>query len=223
MAYDNVPFPLSVDRCISETGFDTDITPLGNGAEVRTANWDDGLISFNAILGVRDLDDLRTLRKFHVLRRGRARSFPVRDLLDCQATFDGSLMAIEAVGNGTAGPFQLTKTYSDAGNSYIREITKPEQGTIKIYVGAVLKTETTHYTIDYLTGLVTFLAGHFPAASAVIEWSGRFYVPVRFTLDRLPLQDIFINMKADTDGQWVLPNDATASLPEILMLEDRDA
>lgn len=221
--YDNVLFPLSSDRCISNLEFDTTVVPLGNGAEIRIANWDDGLITFNAILGVRSLPDLRALRLFHILRRGKARSFPVRDLLDCQATFDGSLMALDVTGNGTAGPFQLTKTYSDAGNNYVREITKPEPTTIKIYVSGILKTETTHYTINYLTGKVTFTAGNFPAGSAVIEWEGRFFVPVRFVEDKLPINDIFLNMKKDTDDQWVLLKDATVNLPEILMVEDRAA
>jgi uncharacterized protein (TIGR02217 family) len=223
MAYDNVPYPLSVDRCIGNFEFDTTVVPLGNGAEVRVANWDDALVSFNALHGIRDLNDLRALNKFHILRRGRARSFPVQDPLDCQATFDGSLMRLDVDGNGTAGPFQLTKTYSDAANNWIREITKPESGTIKIYVSGVLKTEATDYTINYLTGKVTFLATHFPAVSAVLEWSGRFYVPVRFVVDKLPIQDVFINLKADADGKLILPKDATASLPEILMIEDRSA
>jgi len=222
MAYDNVPYPLSIDRCISQTAFDTTIIPLGNGQERRIANWDDGLLLFNAMHGVRGLEDLRELDIFHKLRRGRARSFPVRDLLDHFASNDGSLMPF-AIGTGAAGPFQLTKTYSDAANSWIREIRKPEPGTIKIFVGATEKTETTHYTINYLTGKVTFTAGNFPAVGAVISWTGRFFVPVRFDSDKLPIQDVFLTMRADVDGKLVIPDTATASLPEILMVEDRDA
>ncbi len=220
--FDNVIFPLSVDRCISQTGFDTTIVPLGNGAERRIANWDDGLITFNAMLGVRTLSDLRALRNFHILRRGKARAFPVRDLLDCHASDDGSLMPF-ATGNGTAGPFQLTKTSSDAANNWVREITKPEPETIKIYVATALQTEGTHYTINYLTGKVTFLASHFPANDAVIEWEGRFFVPVRFVEDSLPIDDIFLLMRADDDGEFVVIDSATADLPEILMVEDREA
>lgn len=220
--YDNVPFPLSLDRCISQTGFDTTIVPLGNGAERRIANWDDGLITFNAMPGVRSLVDLRALDVFHKLRRGRARSFPVRDLMDCLASYTGVPMAF-ATGTNAAGPFQLTKTYSDAGNNWIREITKPEQGTIKIYVGVTLQVEGTAYTINYLTGMVTFLAGHFPATDSIISWEGRFWVPVRFNDDKLPIEDVFLNMKADTDSVWALPKDATADLPQILMIEDRTA
>lgn len=221
--YDNVQFPLSVDRCIPQMGFLTVITELGNGAEVRTAEWDDGRLTYNAMPGVRGLDDLRALYKFHILRRGRARSFPVRDLFDCTQNWDGSVMALESVGTGGAGPFQITRTYSDAGNSWIREITKPEQGTIKIYVGATLQVEGTDYTINYLTGLITFLAGHFPSVGATISWSGRFFVAVRFVDEKLPLQDVYLNMRADTDGNYVLINDATGNLPEILLIEDRSA
>lgn len=222
MAYDNVPFPLSIDRCLSQTAFDTTIIELGNAQERRIANWDDGILYFNAMPGIRSLEDLRKIDVFHKLRRGKARAFPVRDLLDHLATYDGSLMAF-ATGTGAAGPFQLTKTYSDAANSWIREITKPEPGTIKIFVGVTEKTEGTHYTIDYLTGKVTFTAGNFPSIGAVISWTGRFFVPVRFDSDRLPLQDIFLTMKADADGQYVIPETATAGLPEILMVEDRGA
>jgi uncharacterized protein (TIGR02217 family) len=222
MAYDNVPFPLSTDRCLGLFEFDTKIVELGNGLERRIANWDDGRLQFDAMPGIRGLADLRTLRTFHVCRRGRARTFPVVDLLDCHQSDDDTAMAF-AIGDGTAGPFQLTKTYTDAGNSWIREITKPESGTVKIYVGATLKVEGTDYTINYLTGFVTFLSGHFPAAAAVISWTGRFYVPVRFELDKLPLQDIILNLQADTDGKFVNLKDATGTLPEILMIEDRAA
>ena len=222
MAYDNVQFPLSTDRCIPQFAFDTHIDVLGNGAEIRTANWDDALLTYDVIAGIRDLTDLRNLHVFHLLRRGRARSFPIQDLFDCTNSWDGTLTAF-ATGDGTAGPFQITRTYTDAGNSWIREITKPEQGTIKIYVGATLKVEGTHYTINYLTGKVTFLSGHFPAAAATISWEGRFYVPVRFVDEKLPLQDVFLNMKADTDGKYVLIKDATGNLPSILLIEDRAA
>lgn len=222
MPYDNVQLPLSSDRCIGLLEFDTKITELGNGLERRVANWDDARLEFNAMPGVRSLADLRALRTFHVCRRGRARSFPVRDLFDCHASDDSSHMAF-ATADGTAGPFQLTKTYSDAGNSWIREITKPENTTVKIYDGVTLLTEATDYTIDYLTGLVTFLSGHFPTTGHTLSWTGRFFVPVRFQLDKLPLQDILLNLEADTDGNFVNIKDATASLPEILMIEDRAA
>ena len=47
-----------------------------------------------------------------------------------------------------------------------RAIQLPVAGTVEISVAGVLKTETTHYTVDYSTGVVTFTGGNIPAAGA---------------------------------------------------------
>lgn len=215
--FHNVVFPLSVERCVSTARWQTTVVELGNRREVRISHWDDAQVKFNASLGVRSLADLQTLLKFHHCRKGRAFSFPVRDLVDHKVAVGAE--GTFAAGDGTAGPFQLSKSYTDAGNTDVRKITKPEQGTVRIYVDGVPKTEGVHYTVNYLTGKVTFTAGNFPGAGAVLEWSGRFYVPVRFTEDELPADEFVATMTYDAASDSYLVTAGSANVPAILMVE----
>jgi uncharacterized protein (TIGR02217 family) len=220
LSYHNEPFPLSVDRVVATPAGNTTIIKVGLSAhEVRIANWADGQLKFNAAPGVRSLADAQALISFQRRRAYRLFSFPVRDPLDHKVArgVEGTF----ATGNGTAGPFQLTKTYADASNADVRKITKPQPTTVKIYVAGVLKTEGVHYQLDYLTGLVTFLAGHFPTAGQAIEWEGKFYVPVRFAEDELPLQDFLINFTYDGTENQV--SGAAGEISPILLVEDMGA
>jgi uncharacterized protein (TIGR02217 family) len=66
-----------------------------------------------------------------------------------------------------------------------RDIKKPVQETILIGVNGILQAETTNYSIDYTTGIVTFVLP--PANGVPITWGGEFDVPCRFDTDELPL------------------------------------
>jgi uncharacterized protein (TIGR02217 family) len=222
MSFHNELFPLSVERVISGVEGSTTIIPLGiSGREVRIANLGDGRVTVDCVPGVRSLKDLQTLQSFQRRRMYRLFSFPVRDPLDYTVArgVEGSF----ATGDGTAGPFQLTKTYPDSSNSDVRTITKPEPGSVKIYVAGVLKTEGVDYTLDYLTGKVTFLSGHFPTAGQTIEWEGRFYVPVRFAEDKLPVEEFFLNMTWDAASSQMLVTAAAGEISPVLLVEDMGA
>lgn len=91
-----------------------------------------------------------------------------------------------AIGNGTAGPFQVTASYQNSGGPGYGEIIQNFNGTPAIYVNGVAQVLTTAYTIGP-TGIVTFAAGHFPAAAAVIAWSGQFYYRCAFDEDELKI------------------------------------
>jgi len=80
--------------------------------------------------------------------------------------------------NGSIDTFTFTSVPSEQ-----RKITRPRRGTVKIYVDGTEKTEGTHYTIDYTTGVVTFTGGNIPTTNAKVQWAGQFYVPVRFDTD----------------------------------------
>lgn len=244
MAHDPVRYPLSIERLVSAVEYQTGIIELGNGGESRTAWWDDALLSFNAVQGVRSLTDLRTLLSFFRARKGRARSFLIRDLSDyCLAAnnTETGLMAI-GTGDGTTTDFQVTKTYTDAaagGNSDVRDIKKIEKQTVnpfKVYVNSVLKTEGTHWNflngyegtpnIASKDGLIRFTGGNTPPNGHVIEVSGTFFVPARFLEDKLPADEIFYNMQPrdpnDPTGEWVV-KDGAGPLPDVMMKEVRDA
>jgi uncharacterized protein (TIGR02217 family) len=237
---DPIIYPLSIDTFVPAVEYLTAITEVGNQREYRIARGDDGLIYFNAIHGVRSIKDFRALMSFHRRRKGRARAFLVRDQLDYQAdgSTDTGLMAF-GTGDGATTEFQLTKTYSDLYNSEVRTVTKAEHGFLKIYVNSVLQVEGTDYDIkngwqgknsggaNYLCtvdGIVKFKAGHVPAGAAVIEWAGRFLVPVRFMEDRLPSDEIAAWMIPDpsNSNEWIMKEGAAGNLPPVMMREVRE-
>jgi len=112
-------------------------------------------------------------------RRGPAYPFRFKDWEDYQAT-NVSI----GTGDGSLASFQLVKVYSKIFET-IRAIQLPVEDTVQIKVAGVLKTETTHYTVNYSTGLVTFTSGNIPAAAQAITATFEFDVPVRFAEDTL--------------------------------------
>ncbi|HEX8773254.1 MAG TPA: TIGR02217 family protein [Pyrinomonadaceae bacterium] len=221
MTFDAIRYPLSVQSGTSTVSFNTTIIEEGNGSEVRIANWDEGRVEVNAAHGIRSLKDLRELYSFHRRRKGRARSFLIRDLVDYEVGQDEPQEGVFGTGDGTTKIFQLRKNYVDAYNTDQRVITKPEQGTVSIFVDGLEKTEGLHYTINYLTGKITFVTA--PALNAVLEWTGRFFVAVRFTEDKLPVDEFMLLMVKDPDtGEYVVDRGG-GPIPDILLIEDRDA
>ncbi|HEX8499276.1 MAG TPA: TIGR02217 family protein [Pyrinomonadaceae bacterium] len=218
--FHEVVFPLSLDRCMSTHEWLSTIIELGDQSEQRIPHGKDGRRKFNASIGVRSLKDLQALLKFHALRHGETYGFKVRDLVDY--TVEPGEGVLQYVYDGVAASFQLQKIYVDGGAAWIREIYKPEQGSVKVYHNGTLRTEGVHYSIDYATGVITFTAGNIPAGEDVIEWEGRFYVPVRFTVKEIPAAEFFATMEEASDGSGWVVKDGTADLPEVGMIEVKD-
>lgn len=96
--------------------------------------------------------------------------------------------------NEASNGARTTFTFTDV-PCETRTITRPKRGYIKIYVDGTLKTETTHYSIDYETGVVTFVSA--PTLAQKVQWAGQFYVPVRFDSD---MQRVMIESYGR--GEW---------------------
>jgi uncharacterized protein (TIGR02217 family) len=77
------------------------------------------------------------------------------------------------------------KTYGSIHAPYQRPIAKPVTGSVRVAVDGVEKAEDTDFTVDAATGVVTFLAGHIPAAGEAVTAGFLFDVPVRFDTDYL--------------------------------------
>ena len=89
------------------------------------------------------------------------------------------------VGDGAKRVFSLVKTYGGAFAPYVRDITKPVVGTVRIAVAGAEKNASNDFDVDADAGIVTFKAGHAPPAGAVITAGFVFDVPVRFDTDYL--------------------------------------
>lgn len=225
-----IVYPLSLDRIVSAPSWLTDITDLGGGWEQRLGRWEDQLLEFNAVHGLRSLADLRALYKFHRLRKGRLFGFLVRDLLDYQFT-TGSDSLFQAFATTTAGvlTYQAAKVYSDAENTDVRPIKKIEknQFALKLNTTTLAEGSGFDFTNGYegTSGDVCTADGEITLASdpgdgAVLSCSGRFYVPVRFTEDKLPADEIFFNLTTNA-SEWLPTSSAAGNIPSVLMREIR--
>ena len=128
--------------------------------------------------------DYYELQVFALARRGSLRAFKIVDPVD-KTTASDHLSAHSATdvrigtGDGTTATFQMCKRYG-AGTAYETTRTISQIGAISVAVNGTTKTETTHYTVDYETGIVTFTGGNIPATGEGVTAGCSFYVPVRF-------------------------------------------
>jgi uncharacterized protein (TIGR02217 family) len=189
MAFHPTRFPLDV--ALGARGGPerlTDIVTLRSGAEERNSRWANSRRRYNAGYGVKSRADMQAVLAFFEERRGRFHSFLWRDGLDYSSNGGGGAptpadQAI-ATGDGAKTQFQLTKTYGASFDPYVRPITKPVAGSVRVAIAGV--EQTAGFAVDTLTGIVTFTAP--PPAGAAITAGFLFDVPVRFDTDRLDIE-----------------------------------
>jgi uncharacterized protein (TIGR02217 family) len=190
MSFHEVLFPLDIAlRSSGGPERRTDVVLLGSGREERNARWTHSRRRYDAGYGVKTLDALAAVVAFFEERRGRLYGFRWRDRLDHASADSGEAVTpldqVIGTGNGAQAAFQLAKTYGGAFAPYSRTIVKPVAGSVRVAVNGVEAAIGTHYTANMQTGVVTFLAGHIPPASAAITAGFLFDVPVRFDTDFL--------------------------------------
>lgn len=169
---------------VSEPDYSVTVIRTAGGQQRRNRNWSRPLtrITITVGPGPRADDEIQELLEFWHAVGGSALGFRYQDIADfksCRvsetpARTDQPLVLAPQFGSPTV--YQLTKRYTFGIRAQDRPIQKPVQGTILIADGGVLKTETTHYTIDYTTGLVDL---NFTPTGA-LTWGGEFDIPVRF-------------------------------------------
>jgi len=179
MSFHDVRLPVDVERgAKGGPGFNTSIATLQSGKEQRNINWAQQRCGYDISYGIGSKQLYRQVLNFFYVRQGKAYGFRFKDWVDYQLTAEAI-----GTGNGVENEFQITKTYSDAGGSYVRNIYKPVSGTVQVYLNGVLQTVTTHYTINHSTGIITFVTP--PSNGVVVTVTCEFDVPVRFDTDSL--------------------------------------
>lgn len=188
MDFHEVRFPASLSfGSIGGPERRTDVVTLANGFEERNTPWAHSRRRYDAGLGMRSLDDIETLVAFFEARRGQMYGFRWKDWSDfksgkASAKVDFSDQVI-AVGDGSTTAFQLVKTYRSGPHNYVRPITKPVAGTVRIGIEQDALREAVDYELDETTGRVVF--AHPPAETMQITAGFEFDVPVRFDTDRI--------------------------------------
>jgi len=157
----------------------TQIVTLKSGFEERNQSWQHSRRQYNASMGIRRLAHLEEVIEFWEARRGQLHGFRWKDWTDFKSCRTKQVISATDQlidnGNGTKTEYQLVKRYINGGEEYIRPIRKPVTGTVVVSINDV---ETTAYTIDHTTGIITFTSA--PANGAVIKAGYEFDVPVRF-------------------------------------------
>ncbi len=152
-----------------------DIVQLTNGAEVRNAKTRHSRRQYNAVAGLKSKEQAIELLQFFESRNGPLYGFRFRDPLDYHA--DSAL----GTGDGERKIFALTKSYGDAPHTYARRITKPVNGTVRVFVDEV----ETVVSVDHNLGLIEFETP--PSLGAILSASFDFDVPVRFASEHLDI------------------------------------
>jgi uncharacterized protein (TIGR02217 family) len=188
-------FPTNVSRGASGgPGFKTTIHTTRSGVEKRNIDWEFARGRWNVSLDMRPFSDINTVRSLFYNAKGMAETFRFKDWSD-YLSGSGTVAASEAIGTGDGvdTTFQLVKTYSITGSSYVRDITKPVASTVRVFVNGVEQTLTTHYTLNANTGVITFVSPvpNGQAVTAIYE----FDVLARFDQDQLdPVVQVALNV-----------------------------
>ncbi|MCA0927384.1 DUF2460 domain-containing protein [Ruegeria profundi] len=188
MNFHEVRFPASLSfGSVGGPERRTDIVTLANGFEERNTPWAHSRRRYDAGLGMRSLDDIETLVSFFEARQGQMFGFRWKDWSDYKsgpATADVTQGdQVIARGDGTRTAFQLVKTYSSGGLTYVRPIVKPVLGTVQVGLEQDQMREGVDFEIDLASGLVTFSAP--PPEEVEVTAGFEFDVPVRFDTDKI--------------------------------------
>jgi uncharacterized protein (TIGR02217 family) len=206
MSFDDVRFPAGISRG-SSGGPErrTEIVVTGSGAEERNSRWANSRRRYDAGFGIRSLDDIHQVIAFFEERRGRLIGFRFKDHMDWKSCAPRAQVSAldQAIGTGDGArrSFQLVKRYGSGLRDYVRTITKPVAGSVRI---AVAGTAVTGFSVDTLTGIVTLAQA--PASGAAVTAGFEFDVPVRFDTDELRIN---------------LTQFAAGDIPQIPMVEIR--
>jgi uncharacterized protein (TIGR02217 family) len=173
--------------------------PAGN--EQRRSRRSRRLRRFNLGKDIRDISDIYEVLEFFEVMNGPEHSFAVQNLNDYKSCDPGEqitmLDALIGVGDGSNLNFQFKKQYfvTLLDNSTIaidRTVYLPVSGTVLVAVDGVLKTETTHYVVNYSTGALAFTMGNAPANLKNVTAGFHFNEKVRFdTNDLSQLMEAF--------------------------------
>ncbi len=188
MAFHDVRFPANLSfGSVGGPERRTEIVTLTNGFEERNSPWAHSRRHYDAGVGLRSLDDVERLIAFFEARAGQLHGFRWKDCADYKSCPASQAVDYEdqliGTGDGVTRAFQLRKTYSSGGVDYVRPITKPVAGTVKVGLQGDHQSEAVHFTVDTATGVVSFLEA--PAEGARITAGFEFDVPVRFDTDRI--------------------------------------
>jgi uncharacterized protein (TIGR02217 family) len=162
----------------------TEIVTLTNGFEERNSLWEHSRRRYDAGVGLRSLDDVELLIAFFEARRGQLYGFRWKDWADFKSGAPSAAVSATdqdlGTGDGVRREFALGKAYASGTGRYVRPVTKPVAGTVRVAVDGL---EVPGWTVDPATGVVSLADA--PGLGSVVTAGFEFDVPVRFDTDRI--------------------------------------
>ncbi len=168
MAHIDVELPRTINYgAVGGVLFSTEIVTVNSGEEQRNGLWENGKVNLT-IDYLKDVASKDALIKFFRSMKGALHSFNMRDWSDFEVSplngvFFGSQGYLGIDGGVTS---TLYKSYITSTEAEYRKINKPESGSIKLYKNAV--EQTSGFSIDYTTGVVTWTPTSTKASSASV-------------------------------------------------------
>lgn len=190
-SFHDVRFPIAVS--FGATGGPerrNEIVGLTSGREKRNARFSQSRHHYDAGTGVRSLADLHDVLTFFEARRGSLHAFRFRDPFDMKSCRPDEVPSaydqIQGAGDGERDRFKLVKRYGVGGDAYLRSISLPMPGTLKVAVdGTVLA--SADFSFDGEAGEIVFSPTAIPASGVEVTAGYEFDVPVRFDTERMSL------------------------------------
>ena len=186
MAFHEVRFPDDISRG-ARGGPErrTQIVELASGDKERNASWSNSRRRYDVAYGIRRADDLAAVVAFFEGRNGRLHGFRFKDWGDHKSCLPSGMpsptdQAI-GTGDGATTAFQLMKRYASGSQTWLRTITKPVAGTVRVAFDG--EEQLSGWSVDTTNGVVTFDSA--PAEGVAITAGYAFDVPVRFDTDAL--------------------------------------
>ncbi|PHP26763.1 DUF2460 domain-containing protein [Limimaricola cinnabarinus] len=165
----------------------TDIVTLANGHEERNTPWAHARRRYDAGLGLRAIEDVQAVLAFFEARRGPLYGFRWKDWLDWRSAPPGrpidALDQQVGLGDGETTAFQLVKRYGEDAHPYLRPITRPVPGSLRIAVDGDPVAEGAGVVVDHATGVLRFDVA--PPVGALVTAGFEFDVPARFDTETL--------------------------------------
>lgn len=184
MSYRNMELPDGVSpEWVGGAGFHTSIVRMDNGRESRNIDLDHApasyVLRYNALTEAQRM----TVDTFFHNAHGKAYAWKLRDPRhNVATTAQGRFTVIDST------HAQLVVRYTTGAYSFDRIITKPDATTGT--GGTVAFTGGSPTSLDVATGILTH-------AGIPTNWSGKFFICVRFDVDELEISGVAVDYQTD--------------------------
>ena len=186
----NDRLPINIERgAEGGPGFLTIVQSQRSGNEVRIPLWSRSRGEWDISYGIQLKEDFDAVKDLFYNAQGRAAAFLFKDWSDFEIGDPNDAVNNNQpiiAGDGSTSTRQIFKRYTvPSGATHDRNLHRIINGSLTVLVNGVVQTETTHYTVDYSTGVITFVSP--PGNGLAIEIACEFDILVRFDSDRLPI------------------------------------